>query len=795
MSRVCFDPAFALQETVTRFRQHLERGLPHGTLARAMAGERVAECASSPDFVAQLEARVLAKLEETLARWRSRELHPAHCLAEVAEMCPRSFWPMVHVSLDSSSPERFAETATGLGYAVAPLSHSPGADPVAFFRPFGIVPLQVPPVMELLGPLADIEGVAGLFDAERRVCLPPIPPPSFAARLHNALPRIDPDGVRERIGLGRCGEGVRVCVCDTGIDASHPDLEDAVVDAADFTGEGTLEDRFGHGTHVAGIVAGRGRASGGQFAGVAPGAMLLSARVLDSSGRGFSGSVIEGLVWAYHRGAHITNLSLGSPGVTDGMSEETRNCNALAERGVLPVIAAGNEGPGPGTIAVPGDARDALTVGALSLAGDVCRFSSRGPTAMPGNTGVKPDLLAPGEMVVSCLSRSSSDPAVSGFPEYTAKSGTSMATPVVAGIAAVLVGEAMRDSRQLLPAELKRVLRDTCVSLPNAFPEAQGRGVVSLSAAFTRMFAQAGNAGTAATQAPIEAPTEGEIPMPDEILSVDELADYLKLKPVTLYKLLRQGKVPGFKVGGTWRFRKSTIDDWIAQSEQPVTMDGGAAEPAPAPFSVKCGVCGLKLAKEPANSCEAGDCGVPICDRCWGVHNRHVCKDHRGAKHPVSAKAPIECVYCGNTADEISMPGCDLVNCSIPVCAFCHDNGKPKCPKHMYAGSGAHAGDPQPIRHPDGPLFCSYCFENKYEHEIGGHCEYDYCDRPICSVCWDDQGHNMCSPHTLARIFPSRTEPAAVRPASLEDLLHTGMAQLAAIESGFFERVDRKSVV
>jgi len=234
---------------------------------------------------------------------------------------------------------------------------------------------------------------------------------------------------------GYDGKGVKVAVLDTGVDGTHPDLRGRVDAAKNFSGAADTVDRVGHGTHVASTVAGSGAHSGGKYKGVAPGARLLSGKVLDDSGDGEESGVIAGAQWAVAQGAKVVNLSLGGPD-SPGDDPLEQAVNALsASSGALFVIAAGNEGPAAGTVGSPGSAAAALTVGAVDRTDAMADFSSRGPTA---DGALKPDLTAPGVDIVAAKAAEGTegDPAADG---YVSMSGTSMATPHVAGAAAILV--------------------------------------------------------------------------------------------------------------------------------------------------------------------------------------------------------------------------------------------------------------------------------------------------------------------------------------------------------------------
>ncbi|GAA4461992.1 S8 family serine peptidase [Phytohabitans houttuyneae] len=236
---------------------------------------------------------------------------------------------------------------------------------------------------------------------------------------------------------GYRGSGIKVAVLDTGIDLNHPDVTGRIVSTANFTGEATVADGHGHGTHVASTVAGNGAASAQRFRGMAPEASLMVGKVLDSGGNGAMSQVIQGMEWAARNGARVINLSLGA-GPSDGTDPASEAVNALsAETGALFVIASGNN-HGDASVNAPGAATAALTVGATDKVGGFVDFSNRGPRR--GDGAVKPEIAAPGYEIVAARAAGTS----MGTPydaNYTSASGTSMATPHVAG-AAVLLAQA-----------------------------------------------------------------------------------------------------------------------------------------------------------------------------------------------------------------------------------------------------------------------------------------------------------------------------------------------------------------
>jgi serine protease AprX len=297
---------------------------------------------------------------------------------------------------------------------------------------------------------------------------------------------------------GYDGAGVGVAVIDSGITPYHHDLtyqgssnkvrvvgQQRMTAFVDFVNNGAVAyDDNGHGTHVAGIIAGNGYDSHGARAGIAPAAHLVSLKVLDQHGAGYVSDVIAAFEWAVaNRLAHnirVINLSVGAR-VTE--SYETDPLTLAAKRavdaGIVVVTAAGNLGknrngkPLYGSITAPGNAPWVLTVGASSTQGTVQRwddvvaaYSSRGPTAI--DFEAKPDIVAPGSGIVSITDPTSEFYRTKtpyllngtrnvGYKPYLSLSGTSMASPVVAGTVALMI----QANPRLTPNLVKGILQYT----------------------------------------------------------------------------------------------------------------------------------------------------------------------------------------------------------------------------------------------------------------------------------------------------------------------------------------------
>ena len=236
---------------------------------------------------------------------------------------------------------------------------------------------------------------------------------------------------------GFTGKGVGVAILDSGV-APHKDFEGRLAVFKDFTDpsrDGKPYDPAGHGTHVAGDAAGSGAASRGRNKGPAHEATILGLKIGNDSGPDLSAAV-KAIDWVLaHKDEHnirVMNMSFGGPNVDPKTDPLMKAIQKAAEKGVVSVIAAGNEGPGSETVGSPGDSRFALTVGASDTKktptpddDTLARFSSRGP--VPGGAP-KPDVVAPGVKINA--------PDANNYNGYVAFSGTSMASPIAAGVVA-----------------------------------------------------------------------------------------------------------------------------------------------------------------------------------------------------------------------------------------------------------------------------------------------------------------------------------------------------------------------
>jgi subtilisin family serine protease len=273
---------------------------------------------------------------------------------------------------------------------------------------------------------------------------------------------------------GFTGKSIRVGIVDTGIDPDHPDLTGRVLVTRDFTGEGE-RDNNGHGTHVAGIIGGTGAQSGGKYRGVAPECGYIIAKVLKGNGSGMMSDVIAGLEFVAEQHAQVVNLSLGGGANCDGTDALSVACDSVVDQGIVVCVAAGNSGPGGGTLGSPGCAKKVITIGATDKQDSIASYSSRGPTV---DGRVKPDLCFPGSSIHSCRAKNTSmGEPIDDF--YTTASGTSMATPHASGSSALL----LQAQPKLTPQQVKDALMTTAKDL-GLDANTQGKGRADVFAAF-----------------------------------------------------------------------------------------------------------------------------------------------------------------------------------------------------------------------------------------------------------------------------------------------------------------------
>lgn len=267
------------------------------------------------------------------------------------------------------------------------------------------------------------------------------------------------------------GKGIGVAVLDTGI-FPHMDFDNRIRTFADFVHYRSKPyDDNGHGTHVSGLIGGSGKASGGRHRGMAPECSLISLKVLDHNGNGNKEDVLQAFQWILRNkdryGIRIVNISVGT--TCNTRREHQLLISGVEEvwdAGLVVVAAAGNQGPGPGTITAPGSSRKVITVGSSDMLASNKGTSGRGPTM---DCICKPDIVTPGHKIISCA------PSMENGQFYAVKSGTSMSTPVISGAIALL----LEKEPQLTNVEVKMRLKECAVDL--GYPRnQQGWGKFSL---------------------------------------------------------------------------------------------------------------------------------------------------------------------------------------------------------------------------------------------------------------------------------------------------------------------------
>ncbi len=294
------------------------------------------------------------------------------------------------------------------------------------------------------------------------------------------------------------GEGIGVAVADTGI-CLHKDFVEGgnrILYFYDLLhGRTEPYDDNGHGSHVAGIIGGNGFLSGGKYIGIAPKCNLIGIKVLDQRGDGNISDVLAGLQWIIDNkkkyNIRIVNISVGTTSKEniDENSLLVKGVNAVWDAGIVVVVAAGNNGPGPMSISTPGISRKVITVGSsddrisVELFGNKTKdYSGRGPTS---SCIKKPDIVAPGSNIVSCGTMKNyqryryntiNNPRSDNYSlMYTIKSGTSMATPIVSGAIALLLSK----YPDMTNKDVKLKLRDSAVDLGYSWTK-QGWGLLNI---------------------------------------------------------------------------------------------------------------------------------------------------------------------------------------------------------------------------------------------------------------------------------------------------------------------------
>eukprot|EP00050_Salpingoeca_kvevrii_P008782 m.305085 g.305085 ORF g.305085 m.305085 type:complete len:1053 (+) comp17496_c0_seq1:79-3237(+) len=280
---------------------------------------------------------------------------------------------------------------------------------------------------------------------------------------------------------GYSGAGVSVAIFDTGLAENHPHFRH-IEERINWTDEDTLEDEIGHGTFVAGVIA-----SSKECLGFAPDARLHIFRIFTKEQISFTSWFLDAFNYAIHKNIEVLNLSIGGPDFLD--EPFVAKVNELTAAGTIMVSAIGNDGPLFGTLNNPADQSSVIGVGGLDFKDRIAHFSSRGMTAweLPGGYGrVKPDVVAYGTRVFGSGIKSGCHPL----------SGTSVASPVVAGAVTLLASILTPEERQrrLNPASMKQALVETAIMVPDASIFEQGAGKINLIGAAANLLRAAPHA-------------------------------------------------------------------------------------------------------------------------------------------------------------------------------------------------------------------------------------------------------------------------------------------------------------
>jgi subtilisin family serine protease len=360
---------------------------------------------------------------------------------------------------------------------LAPLTAGPEAG-VTEVHPLWIVNrVVVTATPEVIAALAKRSDVTNVRDAKRVELVAPTgstPEPAGWFGKHTyGLKKLNVPEAWAKHGVD--GSGVVVGHIDTGVYSIHPDLKGKILKFRDFFGaeHPTGFDGQGHGTHTAGTIVGGN--SGGKHIGVAPGAKLIVARIFNNSGATTDAIVLRAMNWVADPDNDpatpdaprlVSNSWGGSNGDDDSTGGELWDAvQHWLDLGILPVFAAGNAGPKPRTMGVPGGYPHALAVGSTTWMNKASKFSSRGPIKWAGEDITKPDVAAPGSGVSSAKDKGG----------YWTLDGTSMACPHVAGVAALI----FQANPDLNPTQVAEILRSTAKDMGDAgFDNTFGKGLI-----------------------------------------------------------------------------------------------------------------------------------------------------------------------------------------------------------------------------------------------------------------------------------------------------------------------------
>lgn len=395
---------------------------------------------------------------------------------------PREFWNTLLITCkkDHGGVEGVRRRLKGYGF-----DHKPIGDKADYLAEIELLALEVPPFPAILDWAGQIEGIDILGDGDKEIryepplmvrqTMPVGPVEALkACMIKGKKLDFDPNGIKRG--------AVTVGVIDSGIDPGHDALSDKIVDHVDICGYGMgAVDPQGHGTHVAGIIAGDWRRGNPEWGGVSPFVDLLDIQLWDPFGV-TAMDFFQAIGYAVQSGVDIVNVSMGWDMPADGKSQATDVIERASSRGVLVCVAAGNSGDrGEPAIAVPGDAPSAITVAAVDSTGIHAPLSSLGPALNPDYSGQKPTVVAPGIEIVSTRSRCSHVQPHGSATDYCSMSGTSMATPMMTGFCALGIGYLKRKGMDTLdPKTVQQALRKSAQNKEQQNIDKVGYGIPQL---------------------------------------------------------------------------------------------------------------------------------------------------------------------------------------------------------------------------------------------------------------------------------------------------------------------------
>jgi hypothetical protein len=419
----------------------------YSTLVFDMRGQG----AGDTDLATRLQEHLDRDLRSIAAPENVRS-DPGGTMNRYADLVPSEHWPTVLcMSHHPDATEKLKDRLASQGFPL----HT-----AELLEQFGIVKLSCPPEMSFARQIADLPEAVVVADPLTPVTVPhPVTVTTMMVESRQIL-GITPDL------QARFGQDIVLAVLDTGVDRSHPALTRiSGEDYRDFTLSGE-EDVDGHGTHVASIAGGDETSLGGKYSGIAPRCRLVVGKVLSPGRAGNLESILQGMAWAVvEKGADILSLSLGEMDTTpNGQSIWSKACGEAFRRGTVVCVAAGNPMPSyPESICVPADCPTTVTVGAIDKHERLAPFSALGSPVPSSPLFGKPNCVGPGVDVVAARSSTADfGPGEVVGERHVRLSGTSMATPAIAGCLALLKSMVRSLGREPAPADLVDLFYSAC---------------------------------------------------------------------------------------------------------------------------------------------------------------------------------------------------------------------------------------------------------------------------------------------------------------------------------------------